>query len=216
MSDPAGRGRRAPPAIARRFPEPLHTPRLVIRRYVLSDAPALFAAVNRSRASLAEFLPWARSTHLAISDTEEWIARERARWLIQDTDLGFGMFRQDSGYVGGIGVHAIDWEVPRFELGYWLDDPAVGCGYMQEAVRATARACFDSCHAARVEIRCDVRNWRSARVARACGFTLDGTLRAFGRGTDGTIRDTMVWGITAADQDAVRAAWDAADVRIGG
>ena len=216
MSDPAGRGRRAPPAIARRFPEPLHTPRLVIRRYVLSDAPALFAAVNRSRASLLQFMPWARSSHLVIADTEEWITRERARWLLHDTELGFGLFKQDASFVGGIGLHAIDWSVPRFELGYWLDDPSAGSGYMQEAVRAMARACFGACHAARVEIRCDVRNWRSARVAEACGFRLDGTLRGHVRGTDGSIRDTMVWGMTALDHDAVRAGWDAADVRIGG
>ena len=211
MTDASGRDAFAPPAPPRRFPEPLQTPRLVIRRYTLSDAPALFGAVNRSRTSLLEFMPWARSSHLAIGDTEEWITRERARWLAQDTELGFGMFRRDGAYVGGIGVHAIDWSVPRFELGYWLDDPAVGHGYMQEAVRAMTRACFDRCHATRVEIRCDVRNGRSASVARACGFSLDGTLRAHGRGTDGSIRDTMIWGMTGGDIEVVRAAWDAAD-----
>ncbi len=156
-------------------------------------------------------MPWARSSHLIIEDTEEWIARERARWLAQDTELGFGMFRRDGAYVGGIGVHAIDWTVPRFELGYWLDDPSVGRGYMQEAVRAMTRACFDRCRASRVEIRCDSRNTRSARVARACGYTLDGTLRAHARGTDGSICDTMIWGMTADDADAARSAWDAAD-----
>jgi ribosomal-protein-serine acetyltransferase len=167
--------------------------------------------VNRSRTSLLEFMPWARSSHLIIEDTEEWIARERARWLAQDTELGFGMFRRDGAYVGGIGVHAIDWTVPRFELGYWLDDPSVGRGYMQEAVRAMTRACFDRCRASRVEIRCDSRNTRSARVASACGYRLDGTLRAHARGTDGSICDTMIWGMTAADAVAARSAWDAAD-----
>lgn len=211
MTDVSGREAFASPPAPRRFPEPLRTPRLIIRRYTLSDAPALFGAVNRSRTSLLEFMPWARSSHMIIEDTEEWIARERARWLAQDTELGFGMFRRDGAYVGGIGVHAIDWTVPRFELGYWLDDPSVGRGYMQEAVRAMTRACFDRCRASRVEIRCDSRNTRSARVASACGYRLDGTLRAHARGTDGSICDTMIWGMTAADAVAARSAWDAAD-----
>lgn len=211
MTDLTGREVFAESAATRRFPEPLRTPRLVIRRYTLSDAPALFGAVNRSRTTLLEFMPWARTSHRVIEDTEEWIARERARWLVQDTELGFGIFRRDGTYVGGIGVHAIDWLVPRFELGYWLDDPAVGHGYVQEAVRAVTRACFDRCHASRVEIRCDVRNGRSARVAKACGFTLDGTLRGHARGTDGTIRDTMIWGMTSLDVELARVAWDAAD-----
>lgn len=202
------------PGSQRRFPEPLRTPRLDIRRYALADAPALFDAVNRSRASLLEYMSWARGSHLAMEDTEEWIARERARWLMQDTELGFGMFRRDGGYVGGIGVHAIDWTVPRFELGYWLDDPWVGHGYVREAVRTVARACFEGCRAVRVEIRCDTRNVRSARVAAACGFHHDGTLRAYGRGTDGTVRDVMVWGMTADDFDSARHDWVAADADL--
>jgi RimJ/RimL family protein N-acetyltransferase len=188
---------------------------MIIRRYASADAPALFGAVNRSRTSLQEFMPWARTSHVVIEDTEEWIAQQRARWLVQDTELGLGMFRPDGGFVGGIGAHAIDWSVPRFELGYWLDDPSVGRGFMQEAVRAMTRACFDRCHATRVEIRCDVRNWRSARVAQACGFRLDGTLRGYSRGNDGTIRDTMIWGMTAAEATEARHAWDAADGALG-
>ena len=215
MTDETGRQVKAPEASPRRFPEPLRTPRLIIRRYTRADAPALFGAVNRSRTSLLEFMPWARTSHLVIEDTEEWIGRERARWLVQDTELGFGIFRPDGVFVGGIGAHAIDWSVPRFELGYWLDDLSVRRGYMQEAVRAMTRACFDRCHASRVEIRCDARNVRSARVAEGCGFYLDGTLRGHARGTDGSIRDTMVWGMTATDALKIRKAWDAADEALG-
>jgi RimJ/RimL family protein N-acetyltransferase len=214
LTEGVGRAEIAPFAVPRRFPERLHTPRLIIRQYTLADAPALFGAVNRSRTALLEFMPWARTSHLFSEDTEAWIARERARWVVQESELGFGMFRRDGGYVGGIGVHAIDWSVPRFELGYWLDSQSVGHGYMQEAVRATARACFEKCGATRVEIRCDVRNSRSARVARACGFVHDGTLRAYSRGTDGTLRDTMVWGMTASDAEGVRADWDASDAAL--
>ena len=142
MTDVSGREAFASPPAPRRFPEPLRTPRLIIRRYTLSDAPALFGAVNRSRTSLLEFMPWARSSHLIIEDTEEWIARERARWLAQDTELGFGMFRRDGAYVGGIGVHAIDWTVPTASTMIGIDLGAtvtVTTGGVSTTVAVTVR-----------------------------------------------------------------------------
>jgi RimJ/RimL family protein N-acetyltransferase len=63
------------------------------------------------------------------------------------------------------------------EIGYWLRADARGSGVMTRALRllvgwVTAEG------AARIQLRADVENEASRRVARNCGFTLEGVLRA--------------------------------------
>ena len=45
----------------------------------------------------------------------------------------------------------------------------------------------------RIEIRCDARNVKSARVAERCGFILDGILRGDSLDVYGKLSDTMVF-----------------------
>ncbi len=64
---------------------------------------------------------------------------------------------------------------------------------MTEAVAAIARFAFEELNAQRVEIRCDNRNERSARVALRAGFALEGTLRHDSRDVEGALRDTQIY-----------------------
>ena len=95
--------------------------------------------------------------------------------------------------VGSSGLHRIDWAVPKFEIGYWCRTGMTGRGYVTEAVRGIAAFAFDVLGAQRVEIRCDPLNRPSARVAELAGFNLEGELRNDARGTDGTLRNTLVF-----------------------
>jgi ribosomal-protein-serine acetyltransferase len=46
--------------------------------------------------------------------------------------------------VGGSGLHRIDWEVPKFEIGYWCPTRFTGQGYVTEAMRGIAAFAFDA------------------------------------------------------------------------
>jgi RimJ/RimL family protein N-acetyltransferase len=70
-----------------------------------------------------------------------------------------------------------DWEVPKFEIGYWARTSQTGHGYITEAVNGVVRLAIDTLGANRLEIRCDTKNDRSAAVAKRVGFVLEGTLR---------------------------------------
>jgi RimJ/RimL family protein N-acetyltransferase len=74
--------------------------------------------------------------------------------------------------VGSSRLHRIDWEVPKFEIGYWCRTRCSGQGYTTEAVRSIAAFAFEALEAKRVEIRCDTLNRPSARVAERAGFHL--------------------------------------------
>ena len=103
--------------------------------------------------------------------------------------------------VGGSGLHRIDWEVPRFEIGYWVRKRFEGQGYISEAVAGITRFAFDRLKARRVEIRVDDRNERSWRIPERLGFRLEGTLRNDVRGVNGELRSTRVYAMIRDDSD---------------
>jgi RimJ/RimL family protein N-acetyltransferase len=72
--------------------------------------------------------------------------------------------------LGGTGLHRIQWEGPRFEIGYWLRTSAEGQGYVQEGVTLLTVLAFETLQAQRVQIRMDPRNARSQSVAARVGY----------------------------------------------
>ena len=182
------------------FCDEFHSERLCIRSYRASDGPALNAGVLESLAELRPWMPWAQEPP-TMEKSEAVCRRARGRFLARE-DLMLGLFlKADNTFVGNSGLHPIDWSVPRFEIGYWLRTSCCGRGLMTEAVSVIADFAFDTLDAQRVEIRCDRRNDRSRRVAERAGFSLEATLRHNSRGTDGELRDTLLY-VRLRDHDA--------------
>ncbi len=98
-------------------------------------------------------------------------------------------------FVLGSGLHPRDWEVPKFEIGYWCRTSQQGCGYVAEAVRALTRVGFEQMGANRIEIRCDPRNICSRRVAERAGYKLEVKLRHEQVSPDGALRNTLIYSL---------------------
>jgi RimJ/RimL family protein N-acetyltransferase len=180
--------------------EELRGPRVVVRPYQLEDADALFAAVEESRQHIWPWLPWG-DQHQSVDDSRDFILRSQAKWLLRESDLNVGIFAADTGrYLGGSGLHIRGWDVPAFEIGYWLRASAEGHGYMAEAVKLLTDFAFNALSAQRVMIRCDARNARSAAVAERLGFVHEAHLRNEVRThTDGALRDTLIFSLIPSD-----------------
>ena len=180
------------PPVMRDFPEAFETERLVIRSPMPGDGPELYAAVRESMEDLLPWMPWP-AEHATVEDSEASAREARVRFL-ERTELRMHLWLRGTGtLVGSSGLHRIDWGVPKFEIGYWCRTGMTGRGYATEAVRGIAVFAFDGLGAQRVEIRCDPLNRPSARVAELAGFRLEGELRNDARGTDGTLRNTLVF-----------------------
>ncbi|MCZ4496589.1 MAG: GCN5-related N-acetyltransferase [Thermoleophilia bacterium] len=152
----------------------IETPRLVIRAFEPADAEALWAGVEESRATLEPWLPWVAG-YESIDDAVRTIERFQAVWADRD-DLPFGVFHRETGeLLGGTGLHRIDWEALRFEIGYWLRESHERHGYMTECVAALARTALREFDARRIEIRMDPHNVRSRGIPVRLGFRSEGT-----------------------------------------
>ena len=174
------------------FPDSFETERLTIRSPMPGDGVELQAAVAESLDDLRPWLAWA--THIpTVEEEEEAVRRGRARFLTRE-DLWLLLFLKGTHtLVGGSGLHRMDWDVPSFEIGYFVRSRFAGQGYITEAVRGVTRFAFETLGARRVEIRCDARNERSRRVAERAGFELEATLRNHTVAVDGELRDTLIY-----------------------
>lgn len=180
--------------ILRDFPDSFETERLAIRSPRAGDGAALNAALRDSWPELARWMPWAAGDPPTVEESEERMREARAKFLLRE-DLWLLLFLKGTQtMVGSSGLHRIDWQVPKMEIGYWVRTPYAGRGYITEAVEGIAAFAFAQLGARRLEIRTDADNERSAAVARRAGFELEATLRSDGRHhQSGELRDTLVF-----------------------
>lgn len=190
------------------LPDRLMGPRVVVRPYDETDALALWEAIEESRAHLAPWMPWVAAYHTP-NDALAFVRQFRAKWLTRD-DLIVGIFdRVGERFLGGSGLHRIDWRIRRFEIGYWLRGPAEGHGYVTETVQLLTSMAFDVLAANRVEIRTDVRNARSRAVPERLGFQLEGCLRKSLPDADGLPCDMLIFSLLRDEYTAL--AWTKSD-----
>jgi RimJ/RimL family protein N-acetyltransferase len=176
------------------LPERLDGERVAVRPFEDADAPAFHAAIRESIEHVRPWLPW-YDGHKTVEDTLDFIRRTRADFVLRES-FNFGVFdRGDGQPLGGVGLGARDWQVPSFEIGYWLRASAEGKGYMQEAVRLVTALAFETLGAQRVMIRCDQRNVRSQRVAERLGYVREGCLRNEALDTSGRPADMVVYSL---------------------
>jgi RimJ/RimL family protein N-acetyltransferase len=181
------------------FPDSIETERLTIRAPRVEDAAEVAAAVTESLPELRPWMPWA--TEPPTSEFEIGRLRQAAaNWLTRKDLLLHLFLKNTSTFVMGSGLHRIDWEAGKFEIGYWVRTKFMGQGFVTEAVNGITAFAFKHLHANRVEIRCDASNIRSAAVAKRCGFLLEGILRHDSVDVTGQLRSTMIFSKLSANE----------------
>lgn len=177
------------------IPEQFETERLLIRCPNLEDIPLVFESVRESLPELKPWMPWATDA-FSLEDAEAFVRRSMAQFFIRE-NLTVCYFEKSTGrHIGNSGLHRINWEVPRFEIGYWCRSSDTGKGYVTEVVRGLSKLAFEQLGAARVEIRCDDLNIKSAAVAKRCGYRLEGILKNNERNPKGELRATRIYALT--------------------
>jgi len=112
-------------------------------------APEVFAAVDRDRLYLREWLPWVGANG-TLDDSVEFI-RKAVQQFADNEGLSAGIWC-DGDFAGAIGTHAIDWTNRKVELGYWIASRFQGRGLV-------------------------TGNRRSCAIPERLGFRLEGVLR---------------------------------------
>ena len=175
------------------FPDAFESERLIIRAPKIGDGLDVWNSIQQSMDSLRLWMPWATPA-LKLDETEESLRQSIADFITRK-DLRLHLYLKETGeFIGSSGLHRIDWSIPKFEIGYWLDTNYEGQGYMTEAVQRISQFAFEELGARRVEIRCDEENLKSRLVAERVNFELEGILRQDSVAIDGnSLRNTYIY-----------------------
>ncbi|GGH60921.1 ribosomal-protein-serine acetyltransferase [Paenibacillus silvae] len=174
------------------FPESIQTERLTIRAPRWGDGKEMNEAIRESAEQLRPWMPFAENIP-SIEESEIVVRKARLKFMDR-SDLMLQLRDQASDeFIGCSGLHRIDWNVRCFEIGYWVRTSRSGEGLVTEAVRGIEQFAIMHLQANRLEIRCDSRNVRSAKVAERAGYTLEGILRKVKQDRTGAWVDMMVF-----------------------
>ncbi|WP_281202300.1 GNAT family N-acetyltransferase [Cytobacillus kochii] len=181
------------------FPEKIETERLYFRPCLPGDGKIVHESIAVSRDSLKKWLPFAVKEE-TVEEVEAGIRASFAEF-INRSDFRLHIYLKENHlFVGSIGLHRINWEIKKFEIGYWCDSRQIKNGYITEAAEALTAFCFEHFKANRVEIRCDEKNIDSRRIPERLGFPLEGILRNDNLATDNiSLRSTCVYAKVKVD-----------------
>lgn len=172
------------------FPDCLETDKLVIRKYKKGDGKENYGLFerNNNRELLKEFVD--EATDVTTIDEAEIKMREHAAEWEARTRLVMGIWlKEEKLYIGEIWIEPKKWEVPSFELGYYLDSVYQGKGIAYEAAKGALEFLFEDLHAHKVIIVTRDTNEKSWKLAERLGFVREGHLR------ECSVKDGRRWGM---------------------
>jgi RimJ/RimL family protein N-acetyltransferase len=148
-----------------------------LRPWTLEDVPAIAAACDD--VEIARWIHQLPSPYRE-SDAREYVVSTESAWK-----AGLGVFLAvvdcaSGDVVGSIALHVLDGELANVEAGYWAAAPTRGRGLTTRALALLSGWALREAGVQRVQLRADVRNTASLRVAEKAGFMREGTLRASG------------------------------------
>lgn len=164
-----------------------------------SDAVELYALIDRNRAQLRCWMPWAAGQTLQA--TEIFIGKS-LKQLVDNNGFQTAILEREE-IIGMVGYHGVDWGSRSTSLGYWLDHDHQGQGTMTKAVRTLVSHGFSDWELNRIEIRAAVENRRSRAIPERLGFRNEATLREAERVGDRNL-DMVVYATLASEWSAQR------------
>jgi RimJ/RimL family protein N-acetyltransferase len=114
---------------------------------------------------------------MTVSEAETLI-RDRIGSASNGVGAAFAVVDDEDRLLGSVSLFSIDWKRSVGLVAYWLAPEARGRGLATHAVRSLTLWAFETLGLARLELRVDVRNQPSQRVAERAGFQREGLVRS--------------------------------------
>lgn len=165
-----------------------------IRLLVPQDLDAFYNLVDKNRPRLEDFFAGTVSKTRTLKETEKFITeiilkvREKTYfpYIIIDNS--------NNSIIGFIDLKNIDWNIPKSELGCYIDEKYAGKGITTRAINLFCDYCFEKYSFKKLYLRTHKNNMSARSVAEKCGFEIEGIIRRDYKTTAGKIVDLMYYG----------------------
>ncbi len=178
------------------IPMKLETERLFLRAPRQSgDGSIVNEGIMNSFHELKAWLPFAQ-TLPTVEETESNLSEAYKNFLTRKS-LRFLIFHKDNKeFVGVTSFEDINWNIPKCQIGYWVNTTCGGNGFMLEAVKKLTEFALTELQCKRIEIRCETTNLKSRAIPEKIGFELEGILKNEDLSADGSrLTDTCIYAL---------------------
>ncbi len=171
----------------------------LLRPLEADDAPDLFTLIDSNRKRLEDFFAGTVNRNKTLDETLQFVPEVIARannrtyypFVIVDTTT--------DKIIGYTDIKSIDWNIPKAEIGYFIDKDYEGKGISTKAAENIVGYCFEILQLHKVFLRTHESNIASRRIAEKLGFIVEGNIRSDYKMTNGVIIDVMYYGLLKND-----------------
>jgi RimJ/RimL family protein N-acetyltransferase len=165
-----------------------------IRLLTNEDLEAYFNLVERNRERLADFFSGTVSKTQTFEDTRNFLLEivQRAK---DRTYFPYIIIDHSNQRIAGfIDLKNIDWNIPKSEMGLYIDKDYANQGISTKSFNLFCDFCFAEYNFQKLFLRTHHSNKYARRVAEKCGFEIEGTIRRDYKTTSGEIVDLLYYG----------------------
>lgn len=153
-------------------PDTLKSDRLLMRRYQITDSPAIFEYA--SDREVTRYMDW--PTHSSVTESNQFVQSTINDWQ-QGVQFSWAITNKADGMlIGGLGCSC---PTHRCSFGYVLRQDVWGFGFATEASSALIEWLSSLEQLKRIWATCDIENPASARVLEKLSLEKEGILRSW-------------------------------------
>jgi RimJ/RimL family protein N-acetyltransferase len=166
-----------------------------IRLLEPDDAPAYFRLISANRDRLEDFFAGMVARTQNLQDTVTFVAGAIER-MGEKTYFPFVIMDTVQECIAGfIDVKNIDWNIPKAELGCFMDKDYAGRGIARQALGQVIAHLFGTMGFNKLFLRTHQSNDAARALAGQCGFEQEGIIRRDYKTTKGELVDLLYYGL---------------------
>ncbi|MFA4891246.1 MAG: GNAT family protein [Candidatus Gracilibacteria bacterium] len=165
--------------------------KIILRKFKIEDADQVYENVREPSDR-----PWAytiKDPYLP-KDAIEWIEKTHKDFGTREAFQFAVVLKETGEVIGGAGLHSINWDNRKAEVGYLIRKQDRGKGYATCAVHLLLDHAFKELQLNKIGARMFSVNEASRKILEKYGFTLEGTFRKE-RFKDGVYYDELRYGL---------------------
>ena len=167
----------------------------LLRPLEKKDVQGYFELIDNNRRRLEDFFAGTVARNRTLEDTrifvpeviEKTAGRTYFSFVIIDTTT--------NTIVGYTDIKNIDWNIPKAEIGYFIDKAYESKGIISKAVTKVIDYSFNELKLRKIFLRTHESNIGSIRIAEKHGFQQEGIIRSDYKTTSGNIIDVIYYGL---------------------
>ena len=166
-----------------------------IRPISNEDASIYHSFVDQNKSRLIKYFPKTVDANKDIPSTTAHIIE---RLKLADKKEFFTFVISDNSsekIIGAVFIKDLDWNIPKGELGFFVDKDHEGKGIITKSVSIITKHCFVTLGLNKVFMRIAEDNISSKRVAEKNDFQAEGFLRKDFKTSEGKLIDVLYYGL---------------------